>query len=243
MIESYSYKDILFGLYNEYVLLQEQLNSLKKYVLLEENDLSKVNFCISNQLIDDSVRMVCYLYNKKTMLERLLESLNIGGYSNFKASYIDEVDGIYKILQYPEIISRDKQQEFSQSVWYILNTDFGKNIKLIHNGVGYDNKPFLSVNSYGVFTCLCDVGYLDFNSLKDLYLRAYSSNGRLSKDKIEYMLNMEFSKKRFPEYYRYLIEGNEMFGKDIEIYGDFGYSKKGKFEIVSESKKLVLVKK
>ena len=57
------------------------------------------------------------------------------------------------------------------------------------------------------------------------------------------MLNMELSKCRFPEYYQNLIEGNENFGKQVDLYGDFGYSRNGKFEIIPESKRLVLVKR
>ena len=64
MGESYSYKDILFGLYNEYVMLQEQLDYLNKYVLLEENNLDEVKFRITREITDDSVKMLCYLYNK-----------------------------------------------------------------------------------------------------------------------------------------------------------------------------------
>ena len=243
MRESYSYKDILFGLYKEYVLLQKQLDSLNKYVLLEENNFGEVRFGITDHILSDNVRMLCYLYDKKTKLERLFDKLNILGDVNFKASYVDEVDGFYEILKYPEVLDKTEKQAFTQSVRYILDTDFGKNIKLIHSGVGYNNCPFLSVNSHGVFTCLNDVGNLNFNSSKDLYLHAYSSNGKLSKDKMEFMLNMEFSRNRFPEYYQNLIEGNNNFGKEVDLYGDFGYSKNGKFEIVPESKRLVLIKK
>ena len=243
MRESYSYKDILFGLYKEYVILQEQLDSLNKYVLLEENNLGEVRFSITNQIDSDKVRMLCYLYDKKTNLENLLKKLNIIVDTNFNASYVEEVEGCYKILQYPEVIDKTKQQEFSQSVWYILNTDFAKNMQIIHSGVGYDNCPFLSVTSHGVSNFLYDVGYLDFNSRKDLELHAYSSKGRLGKEKMKFMLNMEFSKCRFPEYYQNLIEGNENFGKEVDLYGDFGYSRNEKFEIIPESKRLVLVKR
>jgi len=241
--ESYSYKDILFGLYNEYVMLQEQLDYLNKYVLLEENNLDEVKFRITKEITDDKVRMLCYLYDEKTKIERLLEKLNVIEYGNFKASYVDEEDYLYEILQYPEVIDKTKQQEFSQSVWYILNTDFCKNMKWIYCGTGYSNIPFLSVNPRGLFTNLNDVGILDFNCCRDLHLHAYIDKGRLNKDKMEFMLNMEFSKKRFPEYYQNLIEETDTFGKDVEIYGDFRYSKNGKFEIVPESKRLVLVKK
>ena len=243
MRESYSYKDILFGLYKEYVILQEQLDSLNKYVLLEENNLGEVRFSITNQIDCDKVRMLCYLYNKKTKLEKILKKLNIIVDTNFNASYVDEVDGCYKILQYPEVIDKTKQQEFNQSVWYIFNTDFCKNMKWIYSGTGYGNIPFLSVNSHGVFASLNDIGSLDFRSSKDLELHAYSDKGRLSRDKMEYMLNMQFSKNRFPEYYQNLIEGNENFGKEVDLYGGFGYSRNGKFEIVPESKRLVLIRK
>ena len=243
MRESYFYKDILFGLYNEYVMLQEQLDYLNKYVLLEENNLDEVKFHITREITDDKVRMLCYLYDKKNKLERLLGKLNIIEYGNFKASYVDEEDGLYKVLQYPEVIDKTKQQEFSQSVWYILNTDFCKNMDFIYSGTGYSDIPFLSVSSHGILTYLNDFGTLDFRPGKDLELHAYSNKGRLSKDKMEFMLNMEFSKKRFSEYYQNLIEGNDMFGKDVSVYGDFGCSKNGKFEIVPETKRLVLVKK
>jgi len=243
MRESYSYKDILFGLYNEYVILQEQLDCLNKYVLLEKNNFDKVKFCITNQITDDKVRMLCYLYDKKNKLEMLLEKLEIVEFGNFKVSYVDEEDCLYEILQYPEVIDKTKKQEFSQSVWYILNTDFCKNMKWIYCGTGYSNIPFLSVNPRGLFTNLNDVGILDFNCCRDLHLHAYIDKGRLNKDKMEFMLNMEFSKSKFPLYYQNLIEGTDTFGKDVEIYGNFGYSRNGNFEIIPEDKKLVLIKK
>lgn len=162
MRESYSYKDILFGLYNEYVILQEQLDYLSKYVLLEENNLDEVKFYITREITDDKVRMLCYLYDKKNKIERLLEKLKLVGFGNFKASYVDEEDGLYEILQYPEVIDKTKQQEFSQSVWYILNTDFCKNMGFIYSGTGYSDIPFLSVSSHGILTYLNDFWYIRF---------------------------------------------------------------------------------
>ena len=243
MRDSYSYKDILFGLYKEYVLLQEQLNSLNKYILLDEKVFSDIKFSLTDQIDCDKVRMLCYLYDRKNILDKLLERLDVIYSVNFNASYVDLIDGCYQVLDYPFLVDKNKQYEFSYNVDYILNTEFAKNMKIIHNGVGYDNKPFLSVASRGMVTGLFDLGYMEFNISKDLYLYAYSSKSRLNKEMMDLMLNMKFSKKKFPEYYQYLIENNDTFGKDVEIIGEFGCSKNGMFELVEDSKKLVLVNK
>lgn len=238
MNESYSFKDILFGLYNEYILLQEQLNSLNKYILLEENNLSEVKFYLTNQLPENRVRMLCTLYDRKKYLEKILEKIkiNLGIYPDYRVSYINRNNGKYVIEKYPEIVDELKKQEFSQSVFYILNTEIGKNIRLIHSGTGYDDKPFLSVGSHGIYMCLNDMGNLSFNPSKDLNIHAYSSKGMLTKEKMECMFNMEFSRSRFPEYYQNLIDNSSSLDKTIDIVGDFGYSKNGDFEIIEESK-------
>ena len=238
----YTYKDILFGLYKEYVILQEQLNSLHKYVLLDENVFDRVRFCITNQITDDNVRMLCYLYDKKNKIEELLIRFNFIYDDDFKASYVYLVDGYFDILEYPEIIDKTKKYDFSEDIKNILYSDFGKNMRLIYSGIGYDNIPFMSVNSCGTSVYLNGLGGLDFKS-EDNFLHAYSSKGRLCNDKIEWMLNMKFSKNNFPEYYQELIEGSDAFMKDVSICGDLDYCKRGKYEIVPEGKKIVLVKK
>ena len=56
------------------------------------------------------------------------------------------------------------------------------------------------------------------------------------------VFNIEFSRGRFPEYYQDLIENSNCFDKPLEIIGNLGYSKKGNFELIEDSKKLVLRK-
>lgn len=241
---NYSFKDILFGLRDEYLLLQEELDTLKMYINLDENNLDDVSFYLSTRY-PDKVEMRCILYDSMNKIEKRLEKIKIklGIYPDYKVSNIIQNNGKYDIEKYPEIIYDGKKQEFNQSVFYIFNTDFVKNLKCIHYGTGFDDKPFLSIASSYISLYLNQYISLDYNLMKGDYVSLYSSCGRLTKDMIYNTFNMEFSKKRFPGYYQDLIENSVYVNKPIEIVGEFGYSKKGQFEIIDESKRLVLRKK
>lgn len=245
MNNSYSFKDILFGLRDEYLLLQQQLDTLKKYINLEENNLEDISFYLSHQYSEDEVKMLCTLYDKKSKIEKKLEwiKIQLGIYPKYRSSYINENNGEYVIEKYPEIIDKDKKQEFNQSVFYIFNTEFVKNVRYINSGTGYNDIPFLSLHPSYIYLSQNKYASLEFNPCKGDYISLYSFRGLLSKDKMENMFNMEFSKERFPEYYQNLIENSSYIDKPVDIVGDFGYSKRGFFEIIDESKRLVLRKK
>lgn len=244
MNNNYYFKDILFGLRNEYLMLQEELDTLKKYVNLEDNDLENVSFYLDTRY-PDKVLMRCILYDKMSKIQERIEKIKIklGIYPDYKTSDIVECNGKYDIEIYPEIIYDGKKQEFNQSIFYIFNTDFVKNLRYIHYGIGYDDKPFLSLSSSNISFYLNEYVSMNYNLMKGDYLHFYSSRGILTKDIIDNVFNTEFPKKRFPKYYQDLIEECSLLDRSIDIVGDLGYSKKGDFEIIDESKRLVLRKK
>ena len=154
MDNNYSFKQILFGLKDEYLLCQERLNSLKMYINLEENKLRDVRFHLSYEYNDgDMIKILCTLYEEKSKLEDKIEKikLKLGIIPDHKVSYVDNIDGIYTIEKYSEIIDRNRIQDFDERVFWILNTDFAKNTSFIHIGNGYPGCPFLSIPPSNIY--------------------------------------------------------------------------------------------
>lgn len=245
MDNNYTFKQILFGLKDEYLLCQERLNSLKRYINLEDNKLRDVKFHLSYEYNDvDSIKILCSLYEEKSKLESKIEGLKykLGIVPDHKLSYINDIDGIYTIEQYSEIIDEDKIKDFDERVFWILNTDFSKNASFIHVGNGYPECPFLSISPSNIYMSECGFASVDFNSIKGNYVNLCSYNGILTEDKIRCIFDTRFTKKRFTQYYQDLIDNSSCLDKSLEIIGNLGYSKKGNFELIEDSKKLVLRK-
>jgi len=244
MNDSYSFKDILFGLMNEYLLVQQQLDDLNKFINLEENNLEKVCFYLSDSYLD-KIKIRCILYDRKNKLEKVLEKIRmqLGIFPNYKTSDIFKINGLYSMEKYFDIIDKTKKEEFNQSINHILNTDFVKNLRFIHYGVGYDDIPFLSLNTTYICWILNGYASLNFNPYKDNYINIHSFKGILTRDKIEGIFNSRFSKNRLPIYYQNIIDNSSCFDKPLDIVGDLGYSKTCDFEFMEESKRLVLRKR
>lgn len=243
--DSYTLKDILFGLRYEYLKLWEQLNELNKYILMDENNIDDTFFHLIHSYSKDKVQMLCTIYDRKNKIEKMLERIGcyIGICPIHRVSCVDNMDGIYNIVDYPFIVDSSRISEFSKDVDDILNGGFGRNIKFIHSGIGYDNKPFLSVHPGYISFYLNGYASLEFNPHKGNFIHMYGYKKGITREKIETIMNIDFSKEIFPEYYQDLIENSSSFNKEYDIVGNIGYSRKIDLEIIDESKKLVLRKK
>lgn len=243
--DSYKFKDILFGLRSEYLMLEQQLSELKKYILMEKYNIEDVYFHLMSGYEDESVRMLCAIYDRKNKIEEILEKIKIqlGILPDEKVSYVNNVDGMYNIEKCPKIVDSFRKEEFSNSVFNILNSEIGRNIKFIHSGIGYDDKPFLSVHPGYISLYLNGYVSLEFNPHKGDFIHMYGYKGMVTREKIDTILNVDFPKKKFPEYYQNIIENSSSIGKEYDVVGDIEYCKKVDFEIIDESKKLVLRKK
>ena len=239
--DSYTLKDILFGLRCEYLRLWEQLNELNKYILMDENNIDDVYFHLIHSYSDDKVRMLCNIYDRKNKIEEVLEK--IGMCFDCKVSYVDNIDGNYSIVDYPFIVDKSRINDFSSDVDSIFYSEFGRNIKFIHSGIGYDNLPFLSVHPSYISFYLNGYVNLEFNPHKGDFIHLYGYKDGITSDKIDAVLNMSFPKVRFSEYYQDLIENYSCMNIDYDIILDRRHYKKVDLEIVDESKKLVLRKK
>ena len=88
----------------------------------------------------------------------------------------------------------------------------------------------------------CGFASVGFNPSKGNYVNIYSYKGLLTEDKIKNIFDTVFSRRKFSKYYQDLIDNSTCFDKSLEIIGNLGYSKKGNFELIEDSKKLVLRK-
>ena len=64
--ETYTFKEILFGLKNEYINITNKLNSLKQYLYLEDNNIENINIFLHQLHKDKEVQIVCYLYQRNS---------------------------------------------------------------------------------------------------------------------------------------------------------------------------------
>ena len=242
---SYTFKDILFGLRCEYLKLEQQLSELNKYILMDDNNIDDMYFHLIHSYSGDKVQMLCTIYDKKNKIEKILERIGyyIGICPSHKVSFVDNMDGVYNILDYPFIVDKFRIEEFSQYIYDIFNSEFGKNIKFIHSGIGYDNLPFLSVHPGYISLYLNGYVSLEYNPHKGDYIHLYGYKNGIADEKIDTILNMNFPKGKFPEYYQYLIESYSSMDKEYDIIGILKHHKKIDLEIIDEPKKMILRKK
>ena len=241
MGENYKFKEILFGLYKEYILIQEKLDSLKRCILLDGNNLEDIKFHLIRGSHYDEIRMICTLYDKKSELEKMFDRIKIrfGIFPNDRNLHVIRESENYEIDECPEILDKLRKDEFNGIIDDIFKMDFVRNMEIFH--CSGKSRAFVFDNSVSMYSK--KMGMLEFRTFNDLYLHAYSLKGRLDEDKIMCMLNTEFDKDLFPKYYKDVIENSENYMKRVRIIGDFGHSKKCKLEIFEDSKKLVLVKR
>jgi hypothetical protein len=241
MQENYKFKDILFGLYKEYITIQEQLDSLQKYLLLQGGNIETARFYLNNGTNRDTVVMICTLYEKKNELDKIFDNIRIrfGIFPSYENLQVKKINETYELEKYPEIVDPSKKDKFDKTINNIVNNDYISNMETLH----YNKNNYIYISTNDIYMHLNRVGILEFRTSNDSYLHASSLKGAINNETITRMLNTNFPKEIFPEYYQSLIENSENYMKNIQIIGNFGYSKKSKLEVYEDSKKLVLIKR
>lgn len=243
--ETYTFKEILLGLKDEYLEITKQLNGLKQYLLLEENNIESINIFFTQYSINKGVQLVCLLEERKKLLEKVLDKFIalIGMPPEQKVDYIKEYNNNFTFLNHNLLISESGQSEFNQIIINTYNREFVKNIKPIYCVVEGDRVPFLSVLPHNIYLSVVNKITLNYNPNAGDFIRVVSLKGRLSKKKIEDVFNLDFPKSKFPEYYQYLIESSQAKDKEIDFIGKIDGTKNIELEIIEDTKKLILKRK
>ena len=242
---TYTLKEILFGLRDEYLNITSKIKELENLLQLENSSYEKASIMLIKIHNKEVTKLYCYLYERKNKLEKIIDPIlkKLGIYLGDNVFAIEEQNNQYTIQKHSEIISNKK--EFNEKVIKILNEDFSKNSANIYDGTvyDYDYKPFLSVIPGDIYASTSNEIQLEYIPSRDEFIHIHSFKGKLTKERIENIFNWNFSKNKFPEYYQQIIETSDKINKKLEIIDDHNYSKDISFEIIEEPQKLILKKK
>jgi hypothetical protein len=242
--ETYTFKEILFGLRNEYLNITKQLNTLKQYLFLKENNLEDINITISKDCDSGAKIIVCFLIERKNKLQKLLykiaESIDI--YPEYKVDYIMETINGYSFANYDNLLDTLLKEEFSNAVLNIYNNEFVQNAQSIFYGTGYCGVPFLSVLPSHIYTIESSHLSIDYNPSRGDYLQVKSIKAKITLELLESSLNMTYPKRRVPNYYQDIIDNSPSIFKPIDIIGKIEGTKQIDLQIIEEPKRLILKK-
>lgn len=242
--ETYTFKEILFGLRNEYLRITSQLNSLQKYLHLKENGFESINFQILKNSDNQEISLMCILIDRQTKLEKLLYRFikNLGIYPDNQIDYIKELEDDFVFCNYHQLLKVESQKEFTRDIINIYNDEFIQNMQNTFYGVGYENVPYLSLLPHSIYISEANHLAIDYDLTKGDYLHINSIHHKISNELIEASFNMTIPKRRIPEYYQNIIESSETKDNQIDIIGDINGFQTVNLKIIEEPKKLILKK-
>lgn len=236
MNETYTAKQILFGLRKEYIEVEKHLTELKKYV----NVSKKVeNFYF--QIAGNPSELFLNLRKKKNLLEKLKMFLGLYIYGTTNYNVTNGINNSYYYKK-KEICNISNQEELNKKIEQIVQTDFFKNI-LANNHIS------IPCNENEINTILITAGYIGFlNGINEIYphLDYYPNSDELimknvekiiTPDDIFKLLNLTFDRSYLNEYHHNILDNYKE--KEIDI-DDCFISNEAKLEIIEEPKKLIL---
>jgi len=235
MTNTYSLKQILFALRQEYIEVEKKLKELEKYVNIT-GEIDDISFDIHDFNVPKTIDM--YLRKKQTILDRIRETLGLTGIYTRGVAFWMVPSEIEQACYWKrkKVCSITDLDGFTKDIKEIVESDFVKNTIL---DVICENNNFdLNINARGISLydkeeCFSTIDYYS----KDNVLSVESKKDIITPDYIYNLFNIEFGRERFNDYYKGIIDNYEEKGIDIIDTFDSNHSK---LEIIEEPKKLIL---
>lgn len=235
MTNTYSLKQILFALRQEYIEVEKKLKELEKYVNIT-GEIDDISFHIHDFNVPKTIDM--YLRKKQTILDRIRETLGLTGIYTRGVAFWMVPSEIEQACYWKrkKICSITDLDGFTKDIKEIVESDFVKNTIL---DVICENNNFdLNINARGISLydkeeCFSTIDYYS----KDNVLSVESKKDIITPDYIYNLFNIEFGRERFNDYYKGIIDNYEE--KEIDIIDTLD-SNHSKLEIIEEPKKLIL---
>ena len=237
MNKTYTTKQILFALRNEYIEVEKKLKELEKYVNII-GEIDDISFHIHDFNVPKTIDM--YLRKKQTLLDRIRESLGLTGIYTRGVAFWMVPSEIEQACYWKrkKVCSITDLDAFTKDIKDIAESDFVKKIIL---DVFCENNNFaLNINAHGAsvagYKKENDFSTISYNSKVDT-IGVRSKQDIITPDCIYDLFNIEFGRERFNDYYKQIIDNYEE--KDIDIVDSFE-SNHSQLEIIEEPKKLIL---
>lgn len=240
MDKTYTFKHVIFGLREEYLKIEKELNELKKYVDVSR-DVSDYHFSIAGGMYSNPGVVQLVLTKRKNLIEKILGKMKL--LMVFYKSYdlTNEVKDAYHYRN-KQFCSINNQDELSKRIKEILETDYFMNMVA--------NKHFaIPCLENKNNSLLITHGIIDVFRGKDLSAPHFSYLSRndefevlhlekiITPDDINKLLNLSLNGSYLNDYHRNILDNYEE--KELDIY-DFAEKGCFKLDIIEEPKKLIL---
>ena len=240
MDKTYTFKHVIFGLREEYLKIEKELNELKKYVDVS-NEVSDYHFTIVSLMYNDPSVVQLVLNKKQNLIEKILVNMGLstGIYKAYELT--DEVKDTY-YYKNKQFCSINNPDELSKRIKEIVETEFSENILANkHSSIPcLENKN----NSFLITASSMDI--FPGNDSSDPWFSYWPRNDEfevthskkiITPDNINKLLNLSLNSSYLNDYHRNILDNYEE--KDLDIY-DFAKKDIVKLDIIEEPKKLIL---
>lgn len=238
MENTYTFKQIIFALRQEYIEIEKQLSELNKYINVS-NKVEHFYFYIAG----NPCELFLYLDMKRNLLEKL--EVLLGTYIYGTTTY-NVTAGIKDRYYYnkQEICSILYQEELNKKIEKIVQTDFFKNIVANnHTSIPCNeneiNHLIITSQHIGLINGFNgNHPYLDYYPIYD-ELVMINKEKNITFDDIFKLLSLSINRNYLNNYHHKILDNYEEKEIDIDIDDNFN-SNVAKLKIIEEPKRLIL---
>ena len=250
-MQSYTYKQVLLGLREEYLKNQKRLDALKNYVnLAEKKEYEEFDFYVFNEGRDKYIELV--LRERQSMIVKIIESLSnkiVGEEGKKTTAIAHEYNGEKRFLTVPTTnnYSINDMNAIMADADRILGSEFVQSIAVPK--INVNDKDFYFRLSPSNIVVSTGEKNADYVPARFLYTPASDRLSIIAYDDPLYMehINNVFSFKIpaeiFSDYHRTILDASKNKDKDLSIQG-LSLSKIPQlFDITEPDDKSVLLKR
>lgn len=255
MNDTYTYKQILIGLRNEFLEAQRKLDELESSLIVLGGNSDEYYFNLYKALYTNCFPEMA-LEKKIKNTNRLLNMLrNMYGYRKpTRALVVKDNNGFYYLYRpyrfkkndFNVVINPNSKVEFRELIEELLNSDFAKFMTFDHmiTAINSTAIPRIEPKSFQ-FDLHTDKSHLSYLGRKDIL--EFSSVRRktekwepLTQEHLDVVSKIEFPKDSFSKYHQTIIEKGMNDDKELVLDDEYIPSKHTKLKINEDGKKLVL---
>ncbi|MBQ8891696.1 MAG: hypothetical protein IJ068_02395 [Bacilli bacterium] len=238
----YSFKDILVGFRDRYLVIRQMLNELETNINILDEELNKCKILLNHETKEISI----YFFEKeKGIISAIINIQKKIGLPIFNLENLSLDSNIKSFYYFKNNIKHyhiavENVRKFNDLILQILGNDF---IKMMQNGqIESSKKEKQHILEYNYNR----LSQEDYTNSKISDINYYPSGdfirinhlGTLNNKLLNNELNIKYNKNKFNIYQQNLIEKSK---KDIVLYKE--YDEVLDFNIEEEEKRLVLVKR
>jgi len=252
-IDTYTYKQILIGLRNEFLEVQKKLDQLSDYINIYAKNSNEYYFNLYKSSYDETLSELVLERNIK---RRFLERLGIIHAIPTRALMVKDNNGVYYPLinswykrdDFNIAVRRDSVKEFQEMVEEILNSDFAKYMTINGNITAIDSqsRPRIAVRSFQL-DLVTDKSLIEYfgrnNTMRFASVKHPTEKWEpLTQEHLDYVSSIEFPKNAFSKYHQKIIEKSIDDDRPILLSEYYKPELNVTLEIQDEAKRLVLTR-